>query len=195
MLTTQQINDRYRRIIASCKEVFEKKGNEYGPTWAVYRWGSLVDQLWIKIKRIRQLENHENRVDEPSLVEYVALVNYAVIFLMRLEGDFALRSSDSIVEDVSLLESINAERVSALYDRVSEKSFELYLAKNHDYNNAWQDMSISSITDMIIVKILRMRHIVSSPPRLEGKDIAEQLYDVINYSVFSLILQGEGLNE
>ncbi|MCL1881074.1 MAG: DUF1599 domain-containing protein [Oscillospiraceae bacterium] len=191
MLTSAEIDKKYMVLMKKCENIFAEKGMEYGATWAIYRWSSLVDQLWMKVKRIRTIEDAPSKIPDSVDIEYMALINYAIVFLIRLGNVDAIASSDQILENIELMDGFSKTEVMELYQKVVKEAFELYQAKNHDYNNAWQDMTVSSITDLIIVKVLRMRQIVrqisNQKKNLRYDDVEQQLFDIINYSIFALI--------
>jgi len=191
MRTWNDIEARYTAIIADCREIFRTKGNAYGPTWSAFRWVSLCDQLWIKIKRVRQLEERESLIPESAEGEYMALINYAVIFLMRLENPALSAHSASLAEDIERVGALGEDALLADYDTAARAALDLCRRKNHDYGDAWQEMDIRAITDMVVIKILRMRHILAAKAEIEARDVDEQLLDIINYSVFALILMAD----
>ncbi|MCL2055279.1 MAG: DUF1599 domain-containing protein [Oscillospiraceae bacterium] len=188
MLTSAQIEREYMDIISKCKNIFKVKDMEYGATWAIYRWSSLTDQLWMKIKRIRTIEESGSKIPEPIAVEYIALINYAIIFLFRLKNTALIEPPEKIIENTELLNKCTNEKIMELYELTVKEAYELYQAKNHDYNNAWQDMSSGSITDLIIIKVLRMKNIIKQKNNnIQSLDVDQQLFDIINYSIFALI--------
>ena len=188
MIPANEMDQAYMKIMDSCESIFREKAMEYGATWTIYRWGSLTDQLWMKIKRIRTIEESDSKIPDPVNIEYIALINYAITFLIRLKNSEYIDSSEKIFKDIQLLNKCSKEDIMRFYKQIVEDSFSLYQAKNHDYNNAWQDMSISSITDLIIVKILRMKHIIGQKADIQYHDVDQQLFDIINYSIFALIM-------
>jgi hypothetical protein len=187
MLSAETVEREYMDVISKCENVFIEKDTEYGATWTVYRWGSLIDQLWMKIKRIRTIEESGNRIPDTADTEYMALINYALVFLMRLKNTDVIESSDIIIEDIKRLDDYSKENIIALYRIAVKEAFELYSAKNHDYNNAWQDMSVPTITDLIIIKVLRIKNIIRRKTDIQYNDVDQQLFDIINYSIFALI--------
>ena len=168
---------QFEHAIAVCRDLFAKKLHDYGPAWRILRPVSVTDQLFIKANRIRSIETKGVAlVNEGVRSEFMAIVNYGIVGLIQLE----LGHADSA--DIS-----NDEALS-LYDKYAKASLELMLAKNHDYDEAWRGMRISSYTDLILMKIYRTKQIESlagETPVSEGVDA--NYMDMINYSVFALI--------
>jgi hypothetical protein len=173
--------DQYRKVILKCRSIFEKKGKDYGTAWRILRVSSLTDQLFIKAQRIRTIqETGENKVGESIENEFVAIVNYCVMGLVQLELGAA-------TEEMSIEDAI--ER----YDEKTKASFELMEKKNHDYGEAWRDMRISSLTDLIMMKILRTKQIEDNQGKtLISEGIDANYLDMLNYAVFALIKFDEG---
>lgn len=169
--------EQFRHVFGECRHMFEKKLHDYGPSWRILRPSSLTDQLFIKAKRIRSLEvKKESRVGEGIIPEFTALVNYGIIGLIQLEHGF--------VDEPD----ISAEEALALYDHFSGKTQELMLRKNHDYDEAWRSMRVSSYTDFILTKIQRVKEIENiGGDTLVSEGIDSNYMDIINYSVFGLI--------
>ncbi|MBP9884290.1 MAG: DUF1599 domain-containing protein [Chitinophagales bacterium] len=161
----------------ACKTLFSKKARDYGTSWSVLRMSSLADQIFIKAQRIRTIDRLEvKKVAEEMDSEFIGIVNYAVIALIRLELGLRIE------------EGIDHEELMERYTAKIQTAKELMLAKNHDYGEAWRDMLISSFTDLILMRILRIRQIEEH----EGKTLASEgidanLYDIINYAIFALI--------
>ena len=170
--------EQFRAVLAECREIFAKKLHDYGAAWRILRIPSLTDQLYIKANRIRSLElKGEAKVDEGIRPEFIGIVNYAVIGLIQLEHGFAEKPDDMTVEQ-AMVE----------YDRLSEKTLQLMLRKNHDYDEAWRGMRVSSYTDLILQKIFRTKQI----EELDGatwvsEGIDANYMDMMNYAVFGLI--------
>ncbi len=164
-----------------CREIFVNKAKDYGTSWRVLRLSSITDQLFIKAKRIRTLEETGiNKVGESTEGEYMAMVNYGIIALIQIS-----------LKDVNELE-IDLEKVLSLYNQKIEETRDLMLAKNHDYGEAWRDMRVTSFSDLILTKILRIKQIEGNDGKTlisEGVDANYQ--DIINYSVFALIKMKE----
>ncbi len=171
--TEKEFND----AIAECKEVFVKKLKDYGASWRILRPTAVTDQILIKANRIRTLETKkEAMVDEGILPEFKGIVNYGIIGLIQLE----LGMSDTV--DISNEEAIR------LYDRFVDQTTKLMLAKNHDYDEAWRLMRISSYTDMILSKLQRTKQIEDNDGKtLVSEGIDANYMDMINYALFALI--------
>lgn len=176
---TTTTTSEFNREAAKCRSIFEKKNKDYGTAWAVLRLPSLIDQLFIKAKRIRSIEEQESqKVNDPVTDEFIGLVNYSVMALMQLN-------------EQDKLENMPAAELHKMYDYYLEKAKELMLAKNHDYGEAWRDMYISSFTDLILMKLLRIRQIIENKGQtLISEGIDANLYDIINYAIFALIKTG-----
>lgn len=175
--TTNKTFEQYKEEITTCRSLFLQKNKDYGTAWRILRPSSLTDQLFIKAKRIRSIEeNGMMKIDEGVKGEYIGLVNYAIMALIQLQLDknIPLDLSETIVID--------------LYDKYKKATFELMKAKNHDYGEAWRDMRRSSLTDLILMKILRVKQIEDNKGKTlvsEGLDANYQ--DIINYAIFALI--------
>ncbi len=167
----------YDAIIKSCKGLFIKKTRDYGTAWRVLRIESITDQIFIKAQRIRTLEEKKiSKVGEDITSEYIGIVNYCAIALMQLE---------STVE--TPLE-LTAAHVEALFDAKVTETKELMFAKNHDYGEAWRDMRISSLTDLILMKLLRVKQIEDNKgATLTSEGVKANYQDMLNYAVFALI--------
>ena len=172
-----QTSEQYLNVIQTCKEIFIKKTNDYGTAWRILRSSSLTDQLFIKAQRIRTIqETGENKVGESIVDEFKAIVNYCIMALIQLEKK-ELNSMD-----------LSLQQAVSLYEEYSTKSFDLMLKKNHDYGEAWRDMRVSSLTDLILMKILRVKQIEDNKGQtLISEGIDANYYDMLNYAVFSLI--------
>jgi hypothetical protein len=168
---------QYQTESASCRALFLKKNKDYGTAWRILRTSSLTDQLFIKAKRIRSIEeNGLMKVDEGVTSEYIGLVNYCIMALIQLEID-----KDAPMEMGEVL-------VMELYDKYQKDTYELMMDKNHDYGEAWRDMRRSSLTDLILMKIFRVKQIEDNKGKTlvsEGLDANYQ--DIINYAIFALI--------
>ena len=172
-----QTSEQYLNVIHTCKEIFIKKTNDYGTAWRILRSSSLTDQIFIKAQRIRTIqETGENKVGESIVDEFKAIVNYCIMALIQLEK----KELNSL--DLSLNQSVS------FYEEYSTKAFDLMLKKNHDYGEAWRDMRVSSLTDLILMKILRVKQIEDNCGKtLISEGIDANYYDMLNYAVFSLI--------
>lgn len=173
---------QYNAAIEGCKDVFLKKTKDYGTSWRVLRMISIVDQIFIKALRIRTIqEKKTQRIGDSISSEFAGIVNYGVIGLIQMELD------NPAVEDLSV------ERVSGLYDKHITQVRDLMQGKNHDYGEAWRDMSQESFADLILVKLLRIRQILANDGKtIISEGIDANLHDIINYAVFALILISEG---
>ena len=182
------------REVAACRSLFEKKTRDYGTSWRIMRLPSLTDQIFIKANRIRSVqESGENRVGDGLRGEFVAMVNYCVMALIQCEmldtnRETALADEDLAAHFTRLSTQMSVEEALSLYDWHIERVLKLMLDKNHDYGEAWRKMRTSSITDIILMKLLRIKQIEDH----NGKTIISEgldanYYDIINYAVFALI--------
>lgn len=171
-------NTEYTKVINVCRELFSKKTNDYGTAWRILRPSSLTDQLFIKAQRIRTIqETGENKVGERIEDEFVAIVNYCLMAIIQLKET-----------ELKGLE-LPADQAVALYDKYSKEAFELMNKKNHDYGEAWRDMRVSSLTDLILQKIYRVKQIEdNNGTTTVSEGIDANYFDMLNYSVFALIL-------
>jgi len=171
-------NQQYNTAIQSCKEIFIKKTKDYGTSWRVYRTISVVDQIYIKAKRIRNIQEKKlQKIDDDLLSEFKGIVNYGVIGLIQLD----LQTDETEDLDVNI--------VSTMYDEKISISKQLMEDKNHDYGEAWREMSQESFADLILAKVLRIKQILNNEGKtLISEGIDANLYDIINYAVFALIL-------
>ena len=171
---------QYKKVIESCREIFTKKAKDYGTSWRILRVSSLTDQILIKAQRIRTIqETGVNKVGEEIEAEFIAIVNYCAIGLIQL----SLGASKVEIE---------TEKAICLYDEVVEQAFTLMLDKNHDYGEAWRDMRVSSLTDMIMMKIMRTKQIEdNNGATLISEGIDANYLDMLNYAVFALIKMDE----
>ena len=175
-------NDQYDTAIKSCEEIFLKKTQDYGTSWRVYRTISVVDQIYIKAKRIRTIqEKGEQKIGDDMPSEFKGILNYAIIGLIQLD-----KQKDET-------ENLPLEEVAFLYEQKVAIAKKLMLDKNHDYGEAWREMSQESFTDLILVKLLRIKQILlNSGQTIISEGIDANYYDIINYAVFGLILITEG---
>ena len=169
-------------MIAGCRELFEKKLKDYGPSWRIMRPQSVTDQIFIKANRIRSLEiKGVSMVGEGIRPEFVAIVNYGVIGLIQLALGFADTT------DITIEEALQ------LYDKYITKTKESMYAKNHDYDEAWRSMRISSYTDLILMKLYRTKQIENHDGKtLVSEGVDANYMDMINYALFGLIKLEEG---
>jgi hypothetical protein len=170
----------YEAVINICKGLFMKKTHDYGTAWRILRLESITDQIFIKAQRIRTLEEKKiSKVGEDITGEYIGIVNYCVIAMMQLEC-----TPESPVE-------LAPDHVGRLFDDKVKETKELMFAKNHDYGEAWRDMRISSLTDLILMKLLRVKQIEDNKGlTLASEGIKANYQDILNYSVFALIKLG-----
>ncbi len=168
---------QFEVVISQCREVFEKKLKDYGPSWRIMRPQSLTDQIFIKANRIRSLEiKGVSMVNEGIRPEFIGIVNYGVIGLIQLAKGFADTTD------------ITNEDALALYDKYITETKELMYAKNHDYDEAWRGMRISSYTDLILMKIYRTKQIESHGGKtIVSEGVDANYKDMINYALFGLI--------
>lgn len=172
---------QYDKAIAICRDIFEKKTRDYGTAWRILRTSSLTDQLFIKASRIRSIEEKGvAKVDDPIDLEYVGIINYSIMAIVQLE--------DTDTKDLE----VPIDRVLNWFDKYTQQTKELMMAKNHDYGEAWRDMRVSSMTDLILMKLLRIKSIEDN----DGKTIISEgldanYMDIVNYAVFAMILLDE----
>ena len=178
----------YDRIIDYSFGIFEKKQRDYGPTWILNRYSSLIDEIWRKAKRIRTLEENGNSlIKEGREVEYIAIINYCIMCLIRL-GDYGVPKDSEVLEDLSRLDDVSDEMLFAAYKDVAAQIRELLRRKNTDYGDAWKSMGVHSMTDQVIIRVYRIKTILSNDGKCEiSEGIDAQLQDIINYCVFALI--------
>jgi hypothetical protein len=169
--------EQFEAVMAECRELFSKKLHDYGAAWRIMRPTSLTDQILIKAKRIRSLETKGVAlVDEGIRSEFIAIVNYSIVGLIQLECGYA----DTC--------DMTPEEALALYDKHAQASLQLMLRKNHDYDEAWRNMRVSSYTDLILMKIYRTKEIEALHGNtLVSEGIDANYMDMMNYSVFGLI--------
>ena len=177
----ESTKDQYQKIISKSRLLFEKKMKDYGSAWRILRMSSLTDQIFIKAQRIRSIQrNIDQKIDEGINSEFIGIVNYSVMALIQIEK--------GIVEqpDINIFEALK------LYDKKIKITYDLMLKKNHDYGEAWREMRVSSLTDLILQKLLRVKQIEDNKGKtIISEGIEANYQDIINYSVFALILLGE----
>ncbi len=169
----------FTNVITNCREIFTAKTKDYGTAWRILRPTSLTDQLFIKANRIKTIqETGVNQVGESIEGEFKAIVNYCVIALIQL------KETDLVELELDL------NQATLLYDSYMNSAIELMSKKNHDYGEAWRDMRVSSLTDLILMKILRIKQIEDNDGKTSiSEGIDANYYDMLNYAVFALILQ------
>ncbi|MHA7058542.1 DUF1599 domain-containing protein [Aquimarina sp. M1] len=177
----QDTSTQYDVVITTCRDLFVKKMKDYGSAWRILRLPSLTDQIFIKAQRIRGLqENEVRKVDEGEVSEFIGIINYSLMALIQLEKGIAEQPDLSTVEAISL------------YNKHIDITKMLMMNKNHDYGEAWRDMRVSSLTDLIIQKLLRVKQIEDNKGKtLVSEGIDANYQDMINYAVFAMIHLGE----
>ncbi len=175
-------NEQYDLIIQTCRTTFLQKTSDYGTSWRVYRTISVADQVYIKAKRIRTIQEKKvQRIGDDIKSEFEGILNYCIIGLIQLQ----INDDD--------LEQMPVEKVQEYYDSIVAKAKKLMQDKNHDYGEAWRDMSQESFTDLILAKILRIKQIISNEGRtIASEGIDANFYDMLNYALFALVLIDEG---
>ena len=173
----QQTSAQYDSIIKDCRELFIKKTKDYGTAWRILRLPSLTDQIFIKAQRIRSLqENEVRKVDEGEQSEFIGIINYSIMALIQIDKGISEQA------DLTLEEALNE------YDNAIGQTKNLMENKNHDYGEAWRDMRVSSLTDLILQKLLRVKQIEDNQgATLVSEGIDANYQDIINYAVFALI--------
>lgn len=167
----------YQQVIAQCRDIFEKKMKDYGAAWRIMRTESLTDQIFIKANRIRSIQRKkEHLVNEGVEPEFIGIINYSAMAIIQLQL--------GVVDQPDL----EAEKASELHKQVLNDAFDLMSRKNHDYDEAWRSMRVSSMTDLILMKLLRVKEIEDN----NGKTIVSEgldanYFDMINYAVFCMI--------
>ena len=181
-MTTDQ---EYDKAMASCRNIFIKKTNDYGTSWRVYRTISVADQLYIKAKRIRTIqEKGKQKIDDNVSSEFMGILNYGIIGLIQLD-----------IQDDEL-EDLPVQTVERMYNEKVAVAKRLMIDKNHDYGEAWREMSQESFIDLILAKILRIKRILlNGGETIVSEGIDANFYDIINYAAFGLILIGEGVHD
>lgn len=174
----EDTSQQFDLVIATCRKLFENKMLDYGSAWRILRLSSLTDQIYIKANRIRTIqEKGEQKVAENIDGEFIAIINYSVMALIQLEIGVAEHP------DLDTKEAVK------LYNKKTAESKNLMLNKNHDYGEVWRDMRVSSITDLILQKILRIKQIEDNKGKtLVSEGLDANYYDILNYAVFALIL-------
>ncbi len=178
-------NEQYDAAIESCRTIFFKKNKDYGTAWRVLRTVSIVDQIYIKAQRIRTVQEKKQQfIAESIAAEFKGIINYAVIGLIQME-----------LPETAPLELSEAS-VTALYEKHITDTKTLMQNKNHDYGEAWRSMSLEGLTDLILMKLFRIRQILNNEGKtLISEGIDANYHDIINYSVFALILNVETENK
>ncbi|MFO7873568.1 MAG: DUF1599 domain-containing protein [Bacteroidales bacterium] len=177
MCETAGTDQQYSQIIKQCKEVFLQKMHDYGNAWRILRPSSLTDQIYIKAHRIRSLQNKgTQKIPEGIIPEFIGIINYSIMGLIQLEWGV----SDAIDAD--------DKPIKEAYDTFFEQARSLMHNKNHDYGEAWREMRVSSLTDIILMKLLRIKQIENNQGITScSEGIDANFYDIINYAVFAMI--------
>ena len=167
----------YNEVIDTCRSLFQKKMKDYGSAWRILRLPSLTDQIFIKAQRIRGLQqNKQQRVDEGQVSEFIGIINYCIMALVQLEK--------GVVEQPDIV----LEEALELYDQKIAATKQLMMDKNHDYGEAWREMRVTSLTDLIIQKLLRVKQIEDNQGKtIVSEGIDANYQDMINYAVFAMI--------
>lgn len=167
----------YKEVIVACKALFEKKTRDYGTAWRILRLSSITDQIFIKAQRIRSIqEKGTQRIDDPIKDEFIGIINYCLIALIQMR-----------LTDVASLD-MTFEELEPLYDAAANETLELLQNKNHDYGEAWREMRVTSITDIILMKLLRVKQIEDNQGKtIVSEGVKANYQDIINYAVFAMI--------
>jgi len=173
----QQTSKQYNDVIDKCRSLYINKLKDYGSAWRILRLPSLTDQIFIKAQRIRQLQQNSTRkVDEGEVSEFIGIINYSIMALIQLEKGIAEQPD------------MGTEEAIELYDKHVAITKQLMEDKNHDYGEAWRDMRVSSLTDLILQKLLRVKQIENNKGKtIVSEGIDANYQDMINYAVFALI--------
>ena len=167
---------QYAQVIQACKKVFEEKNKDYDTAWRILRLPSFTDQIMIKAKRIRTIQEKKQQVADNVATELVGIVNYAILALIQI----------ALTKDKRL--SIPYDEIAAQYDTIAHKNLLLLTKKNHDYAEAWREMRIASMVDIILMKLLRIKKIEDNKGyTISSEGVAAGYQDIVNYAVFSLI--------
>ena len=174
----EQTITEYDSIIKKCKDIFAKKMKDYGSAWRILRISSLTDQIFIKAQRLRSIDQKGfQKIEESAFNEFVGIVNYAIIGLIQLDIGVCEQA-----------EEMDYDEVINIFDKHANIAKQLMLAKNHDYGEAWRDMRVSSLTDLILQKLLRVKQIEDNEgSTLISEGVDANYLDMLNYAVFALI--------
>ena len=173
----QKTLKQYDYVTSICKSLFEKKLHDYGSAWRILRLSSLTDQIFIKAQRTRSIQLNEiQKIDEGQADEFIGIVNYSIMALIQIEKGH------------SEMPDLDNDECIVLYDKMSENTRSLMLNKNHDYGEAWREMRVSSLTDLILQKLLRIKQIDKNKGNtLVSEGVDANFADIVNYAVFALI--------
>lgn len=174
----EKTSEEYQAVITTCKTLFEKKTRDYGTAWRILRLPSITDQIFIKAQRIRSIQDKGvQKVDDPIKDEFIGIINYCIIALMQIK----LATSTDM--------DFQVEALQPFYEDAVHETFRLLQDKNHDYNEAWRDMRVTSITDIILMKLLRVKQIEDNQGKtVVSEGVKANYQDMINYAVFAMIL-------
>lgn len=177
-----QTTQEYNQVIKVCRTLFINKTRDYGTAWRILRLPSITDQIYIKAQRIRSIqEKGKQKVEEDISSEFIGIINYCVIAMMQLE----MSDSDNM--------ELAPDKVEIMYDRFIKETFDLLMNKNHDYGEAWREMRVTSITDIILMKIFRVKQIEDNQGKtVVSEGVKANYQDMLNYAVFCLIKMGYG---
>jgi hypothetical protein len=173
-------SSEYDAIVKVCKDIFIKKTKDYGTAWRILRPSSITDQIFIKAQRIRTIEDKKiNKVGDDIIGEYIGIINYCIIAMMQLE-----LGTDAPLE-------LNPDDVEITFNQKVRETKDLMLDKNHDYGEVWRDMRVNSLTDLILMKILRVKQIEDNDGKtLASEGVKANYQDMVNYAIFALIKLG-----
>jgi hypothetical protein len=169
--------EQYQSVMKNCKALFAKKTEDYGSAWRILRLPSLTDQIFIKAQRIRGLQTHTTqKIEEGEVPEFIGIINYSIMALIQIE--LGISSSPDL----------DPEQAMKYYEKHEAIVYELMVAKNHDYGEAWRDMRVSSLTDLILQKLMRVKQIEANDGKtLVSEGIDANYQDIVNYALFALI--------
>jgi len=181
---SNKTSEQYNRVVEECKDIFFKKMSDYGTAWRILRTSSITDQIFIKANRIRTIQQlKKSLVDEGIKPEFIGIINYSLMALIQLE----LMDSDEL--------DLNESHAKKLYNKYIREAQDLMEKKNHDYGEAWRDMRVSSLTDLILMKLLRIKQIEDNDGKtVISEGIDANYYDIVNYAVFAMIHLNEAEN-
>ncbi len=184
---------QFEQVIEQCRSLFLKKMKDYGTAWRILRITSITDQIFIKANRIRSIEEKgTQKVEEDIRSEYIGMVNYSVIGLIQLSLEGASVNAANSLREASKNAEMDPLEVEKLYNKYIYEAKTLMEDKNHDYGEAWRDMRLSSLTDLILMKLLRIKQIEDNKGKtLVSEGIDANYHDIINYSIFALIRLNE----
>ena len=173
----QNTAKQFDEVITECRSLFSRKMEDYGSAWRILRLPSLTDQIFIKAQRIRQLQENETKmIDEDERSEFIGIINYSIMALVQID------------KGIAIVPDLNLDQALALYDEYAGVCKQLMEQKNHDYGEAWRDMRVSSLTDLILQKLLRVKQIENNEGKTQVSEGIDANYqDMVNYAVFAMI--------